>query len=86
MGYASVAPGNFLDMFEGSLLPQGFYRNRGGVWLTLDMTTVESSGDANQTHPLKYHGHNEEHPEDRLWLLRAFAAWATGARTLLDWA
>lgn len=75
-----VEPSNFLDMYKG-LLPKGFYAGHDGLWLTLDMTTMSST-----IQPPTYHGHNEDrHAADRLWLLKAFGAWAQAATTILDW-
>lgn len=76
----SVVPSTFLDMYQG-ILPKGFYAGHDGVWLTLDMGVISSA-----KRPLTYHGHNEDrHAADRLWLLRAFGAWAAAATTVLDW-
>ncbi len=74
-----VEPSNFLDIHQG-ILPKGFYAGHDGLWLTMDSPT------AHPTRPLYYHGHNEDrHASDRLWLLRAFAAWAEGAATVMNW-
>ncbi len=75
----SIKPSNFLDIHKG-ILPKGFYAGRDGLWLTLDSGTVSSS-----KRPLIYHGHNEDqYASDRLWLLRAFGAWAEIAVIVLN--
>lgn len=75
-----IEPSNFLDIYDG-ILPKGFYAGHDGLWLTLETPVTNHT-----KRPLVYHGHNEDHhAADRLWLLQAFAAWATAATTVLDW-
>jgi hypothetical protein len=71
LGENGVAPSNLVDPYENSLLPAGFYYGRDGLWLTVDSTTLRS-----EHGPVLYNAHNADHPWQREWLCRAFAAWA----------
>jgi len=81
-GGAGHVPSGFLDMHQGSLLPKGIYRGREGLWLTLEMFTLDS---LNPTTRLVYHSHNADTSFDQLWLMCAFQAWVAGASVLLEW-
>lgn len=81
-GNEGHASSGFLDMYKGSLLPKGIYRGREGLWLTLEMATLDFS---RETTRLAYHSHNADMASDQIWLMRAFQAWAVGASVLLDW-
>ena len=70
------APAGFLSLREGTLLVDGFYKKKGGIWLQVQRGASEL--------PLVYHNHGMD-VSDRFWILKCFQAWVDTVKTGLGW-
>jgi hypothetical protein len=65
---------------NGGILLSTIYANRDGLWLALDLETLESK----VNYP-SYTSHNDDNIFDRVWLIKAFDAWVQVASLMLNY-